>query len=229
MNKMHLFPLLFLFLAVSAFAGCDTTSTSAPDITAADDGADLIALQADVIALPSYNLTQSDVAGLIHMREEEKLARDVYQYFYEKYNLGVFSNIATSEARHMAAVKTLLDKYGIADPVVSDARGTFSDPAFTNLYAQLTAAGDKSLLDALIVGATIEDLDIKDLMDLTAATTAQDIQLVYGNIMRGSYNHLRAFSGQITANGGTYTPQYITQALYDSIIAGRQGHNGRRW
>jgi hypothetical protein len=127
----------------------------------------------------------------------------------------------------MAAMKTLLDKYGIEDPIKDDTRGVFTDPHMADLYAQLTAKGDASLLDALLVGATIEDLDIKDLMDLSADLEKDDILFVYGNLTKGSRNHLRAFNGQIIANGGSYQPQFISQETFNEIISSSR-ERGRR-
>lgn len=224
-----------LIVIAAAFAllslnSCAENSSTGPENGIEQSSVDFDAMIKSMNSLPGAVLTPATADGLVHMREEEKLARDVYQYFYEKYNVAVFSNIASSEARHMAAVKALLDKYSIADPVVSDTRGVFSDQHFANLYTALTAQGDNSLLDAYIVGATIEDLDIKDLKDLLASSLSQDILLVYGNLERGSENHLRAFTSQIKANGGSYTPQYISQTEYDTILSGSQGRsrNGRR-
>ncbi len=59
-------------------------------------------------------------SDLIQLREEEKLARDVYLYLYTHWNQWIFSNIAKSEQQHMDAVKGLLDKYDIEDPVDID-------------------------------------------------------------------------------------------------------------
>lgn len=36
--------------------------------------------------------------------------------------------------------------------------------------------------------------------------------------MKGSRNHLRAFISQLSGQGVTYTPQYITQEEFDAII-----------
>ena len=51
--------------------------------------------------------------------------------------------------------------------------------------------------------------------------------------MRGSRNHLRSFVSQLTARSTTYTPQYISQSEFDTIIASAQetgsgGENGVR-
>ena len=103
------------------------------------------------------------------MREEEKLARDVYNYLAARWELRVFSQIAVSEGKHMEAIKALLDKYEIPDPVVTDVPGQFSRGDFQELYSRLTSEGSTSIGAALHVGATIEDLDISDLLKAIAA------------------------------------------------------------
>ncbi|MDK2464101.1 MAG: DUF2202 domain-containing protein, partial [Candidatus Korarchaeota archaeon] len=62
-----------------------------------------------VNSIPLGDLAEEEIQGLLYMREEEKLARDVYLTLYEKWGLPIFQNIARSEQTHMDAVKTLLD------------------------------------------------------------------------------------------------------------------------
>ncbi len=62
-------------------------------------------------------LTKEEAEDLLVLREEEKLARDVYLYSYDKYNTQIFSNISSSEQRHMDKILFLLTKYGLDDPV----------------------------------------------------------------------------------------------------------------
>jgi len=168
--------------------------------------------------LPYEDLSEAEVDMLVKMRQEEKLARDVYLTLYEKWGLRVFSNIAQSEQTHMDAIKVLLDKYGLEDPAANDVIGQYSDQAFVDLYNALVSKGSASLVDALKVGATIEDLDIKDLEDEIALSDNQDIKTVFQNLMKGSRNHMRSFYRLIVANGETYTPQYISQEEFDAII-----------
>ena len=66
------------------------------------------------------------------------------------------------------------------------------------LYDTLVEQGKYSLLDALMVGATIEDLDIKDLQEFSSQIDNEDILLVYSNLERGSRNHMRSFIKNIT-------------------------------
>ena len=86
----------------------------------------------------------------------------------------------------------------------------------------MVAEGSGSLLAALKVGATIEDLDIYDLERLMSETDKVDIITVYENLQKGSRNHLRAFTKQIERNGGTYEAQYIGDAEYEDIISSSQ-------
>jgi hypothetical protein len=138
----------------------------------------------------------SEASGLIKMREEEKLARDVYLAMHARWDNPVFSNIAQSEQRHMNAIKHRLDAYRLNDPVEGKEPGVFSDPYFQSLYRTLVKRGSRSLKDAFQVGVTIEEMDIKDLEELLANTDKPDIQRVYTNLLQASKNHLSAFGNQ---------------------------------
>uniref|UniRef100_A9A741 DUF2202 domain-containing protein n=1 Tax=Methanococcus maripaludis (strain C6 / ATCC BAA-1332) TaxID=444158 RepID=A9A741_METM6 len=164
-------------------------------------------------------LSQDEIDGLILMREEEKLARDVYMELYDIWGQQIFLNIANSESTHTNAVKLLLDKYNLTDPVTDDTRGVFTNQDLTELYTSLVKTGSTSLLDALMVGATVEDLDIYDLQRLNEISDNQDITVVYDNLEKGSRNHLRSFTKVIETNGGTYEPQYISESEYLEIIS----------
>ena len=188
--------------------------------------------QSTVVAnLPMQELSAEEKLGLTKMREEEKLARDVYQVLYEKWNHRVFNNISQSEQRHMDAVKMMLDKYGMTDPIINSSRGVFTDPELQKLYTSLVEQGSQSLVEALKVGATIEDLDIKDLYDFLEQADNTDIRIVYQNLVKGSRNHMRAFVSQLSMNGVTYDAQFLSAAQIDDIVAsprerGRVDENG---
>ncbi len=172
-----------------------------------------------VNSFPKQTLDENEIAGILKMRQEEKLARDVYETLYNKWGLKVFSNIAKSEQTHMDAVKALIEKYGLEDPDTSDTIGVFKDSEFTDLYNNLVNTGDTSIVDALKVGATIEDLDIKDLDELIGKTDNDDIEYVYNMLRSGSYNHLKAFVNNLKNYGETYTPQYISEDEFNEILS----------
>lgn len=148
----------------------------------------------------TYNhdtLTDAEVAGLLHMREEEKLARDVYTKLGELWPMRIFSNISRAEQRHMDAVKGLLDAYGLDDPAAGKGPGEFNDPRFTELYTQLVARGEQSRSEAIKVGVTVEELDIADLEEQLTLTDREDIRFVYTNLLNASRRHLRAFNSHL--------------------------------
>gem|GEM_PF-384037 len=163
------------------------------------------------------DLSDAEKEGLIMMREEEKLAQDVYLYFYNLYKTPVFKNIAKAEAAHTKAVLWLLNGYAIEDPMV-EGEGNFSNQEFTDLYKQLTTQGTKSLEDALKVGAFIEEYDINDLMNLIEETESNNIERVYGNLLKGSEFHIKAFTNILKFRGETYSPTILSDELYNSIL-----------
>jgi len=146
---------------------------------------------------PSVQLTANEESCIILMREEEKLARDVYLKMYELWGAKIFANISDSEQRHMDAIGRLISRYGLDNFVVYDAEGAFADGAFADLYAQYVEQGSESLEAALGVGVAIEELDIADLEDALALVEMRAIQRVFTNLRDGSYNHLSAFENAI--------------------------------
>jgi hypothetical protein len=172
-------------------------------------------------ALHASGLTEAEVDSLLYMREEEKLAHDVYVTLYSIWGTPVFQNIANSEQSHTDAVKNLLDLYGLEDPAVNTPIGVFVNADLQTLYDDLIAWGSQSVADALKVGAAIEEIDILDLQESLEMVTAADVQQVYNNLLAGSENHLRAFTQTLSRQTGeTYVPQYMDQAAYDAIVAG---------
>ncbi len=208
--------LVLLFISLISFSACSKNQAGIATYT---DPA-YADLQRAIDTLPLEPLSDEERSGLIQMREEEKLARDVYIYLYQKWSLKPFSNISSSEQMHMDAVLALLNKYAIPDPAKDKLPGVFSSPALQALYNSLIEKGNTSLVDALTVGATIEDLDIYDLKGLVEKTDNKDILLVYDNLARGSRNHIRAFTRNLTQHGGSYTPVYLTPEEYKIIIEG---------
>ena len=149
---------------------------------------------------PIPTLTPIEIEHITYMREEEKLARDVYLTLYDEYKARIFRKISRSEQRHMNALKKLIDKYGLVDPVEDDIRGSFTNPIFTKLYNDLVEKGETSYCDALQVGIDIEELDIEDIELALNDVEARDVTRILNNLLNGSYNHLNAFTRQYEAN-----------------------------
>lgn len=175
-------------------------------------------IAATINAFPTEELNADELASLSQMREEEKLAYDVYVTLYNKWGVSVFKNISESEETHTEAVNALLEKYNLADPAENHVLGVFQDSSLQSLYNQLVAQGNTSQLEAFKVGATIEDLDIYDLLQWKSKIDNQDINYVFDNLTLGSRNHMRSFYSQIVNAGGTYSAQFISQSELDAII-----------
>ena len=189
---------------------------------------DRTALSEAIDQIPAGTLSDAEAKGIVYMREEEKLARDVYQTLYQEWKLSIFQNIASSEQTHMDAVKTLLDRYDLSDPITGKGVGEFTDPKLQELYNQLTEDGARSLESALRVGAAIEEIDILDLEKYLAQTEKADIRLVYENLMKGSRNHLRAFTSTLEKQTGkVYQPQYLSSDAYHEIVNAPMERGGR--
>jgi hypothetical protein len=157
---------------------------------------------------------------LLFMWEEEKLARDVYLSLAETWQLPIFTNIAMAEQKHMDLLYKLIETYGFADQIPEDLADVFVDPELATLFADSVARGSLSLIDALEVGATIEDKDLYDLYYLIdVVTDNKHVELVAYNLAKGSRNHLRAFIRALGAQGVTYTATiYLDQATIDAIV-----------
>lgn len=159
-----------------------------------------------------------EVEMLTFMREEEKLARDVYRVLFEQWGTKVFKNISRSEEEHMSALAGRLSYYQVPDPIVDDSTGAFVDTGLATAYLDLTEWGMKSKEDAFMVGAYIEELDILDLQHSIAVSVHDDLVAVYEELMKGSRNHLRAYVGKIEDLGIVYQAQLMEQADVDEIV-----------
>jgi len=146
--------------------------------------------------LAAFALTPTEASSILFMKQEEKVARDVYQVLAAKWSHVTFSNIAGSEQRHMDALDNLIARYRLPDTTPA-AAGKFTYPELQALYDELIALGSKSLNDALAVGVLIEQTDIADLKEALQLAREKPIRNVFSNLMAGSYNHLAAFTAAL--------------------------------
>ena len=168
---------------------------------------------------PVESLNEAEEAGILQLREEEKLARDVYTLLEEKWGLSAFSQIKPSEQKHMDAVAKLINRYDLLDPA-QESIGIFENQKISSLFETLMTKGEQSEVDALQVGMTVEDVDIYDIDEILSKNDNQDIQVVFTNLRNGSIKHLQRFYTDLKTLGGTYEPQYISQELFDQLTIG---------
>lgn len=171
-----------------------------------------------VESMPYEQLSEAEIKAMIFMVEEEKVARDVYNLLYKTWGIPAFANIAKAEQRHMNAIISLLNKYELKNPVAGLEPGEFTN--LQELYDSLVKTGKKGEIEALHVGATIEDLDIYDLLRELDSVDNEDITVVFNNLLNGSENHLRSFCALLVLYGSSpYEEQgYLTQGQIDDIL-----------
>jgi hypothetical protein len=138
-------------------------------------------------------LDDAEIATLKWMREEEKLARDMYLTLNTYFPAKIFTNIAASEQKHFDALGKKLVLYGIDDPA-TDEIGTFNDPELQALYDDLLAQGMASYVAALEVGVIIEEADLTDLEVAIEGTDSVPLARTYQHLLTGSEHHLAAFT-----------------------------------
>jgi hypothetical protein len=162
------------------------------------------------------SLTTLESQNLLYLREEEKVARDVYDVMHDRWGLYIFNNISSAEQNHMDAVLMQLNQYGLVDPAQQP--GVFSDQELQNLYDTLVMQGNESLLNALLTGALIEEVDMQDLNEMIASSQNAVLISMYERLLCGSRNHLRAFVSQIENRGLVYEAQVLEQEAVDQIV-----------
>lgn len=218
MKKIVFIPLFISSLLVISSCSANEVTTSNQIQEQNIEGVTPISpddIEEQLNSINKTSISQTEIDSIIWMREEEKLAKDVYTTLGQVWGLNIFTNISTAEQSHTDSVKTLIDRYELIDPIKEETIGVFQNETFSKLYQDLVKQGSISLVEALKVGALIEELDIKDLQERT--TTTADIDLVFQNLERGSRNHLRAFTRQLSLQGETYVPIYISQSEFDEI------------
>ena len=189
------------------------------------------------------------------MRAEEKLAHDVYKYldhYLDPDNpVYPFANIVWSESNHQDSMTDKLRIYGIEDLNVNDGEGEFHPDNYGDYflakYSLLTGLGENGLLQALMVGGLIEELDMFDIkwcpkviqetmeieydacgMEYTDEELLEDS---FESLIEGSENHLRAFAGAILMKFADtpeypydcYKAQYLTQEEVNDILEVPEG------
>jgi hypothetical protein len=176
----------------------------------------------------SGRLSPEEIDGLFFLREEEKLAHDVYTALYAQWGAAVFGNIIPSEAQHTEAIRQRIFAHGLIDPAANTGDGVFVNAELQALYNDLVSMGRPSLVAALKVGCLIEEKDIWDIEQKKLQVQEEaDLVSVYDQLLCGSRNHLRAFSRALESAGSTYDqPQYLSLDQWAAIARSPQERCG---
>lgn len=213
--KTHNLKIAGLLVIIMALAVPMTQCSETADM----DGALLTDEELLDVESGQVSLSEEQIKGILFMREEEKLARDVYLYLYEVHPLRPFLNISKSEQAHMDAIKYLIDLYELEDPVGENPEGKFQNEDLQQMYNDLIEAGSVSRESALGVGALIEEIDIIDLQrEMELHNDNEEVIRVFGNLSRASENHLRAFVRVLRLYDVEYEPEKLDQTIFDQIM-----------
>jgi len=180
---------------------------------------DLDLLASALVELKMGQLSESEVEAILYMREAEKLARDVLLALDEQWDSEVLGRVAQSEDTHTEAIKALIDRYNLWDPSSVTWDGYYNNEELLALHRQLVRQGGGSAVDALAVGAQMQEISILDLREYRAETDDEDVQMVYENLLRASRNHLRVFATLLQQQGVAYQRIYLSQTLFDEIVS----------
>jgi hypothetical protein len=148
------------------------------------------------------------------------MAGDIYLKLGEKWNIRPFINIPRAEARHQEMLRELARRAATEQDGALIA-GQYHTAAVQVRYDSLLARGQTSLLEALRVGALVEEQDIADLRALAATTDNPDLKSVIAALERGSRHHLRAFVQNLRSRRAEYTPQALPAEAVAEIISPR--------
>lgn len=147
----------------------------------------------------SVSYPDAVVAELRFMIQEEKMAGDLYQAFYEQTGLRIFSKIAASEDQHMETLLAQAERAGIdVSDLLALPEGEYLDAGLQALYGSLLTTGSESVTAALTVGQQVEQVDIADLSAAQIEVVGTPLATVYAHLLDASQNHLSAFNNWLT-------------------------------
>lgn len=223
-NKFNKISVALLIALSLTACGSSDSDYPGPPMLVSEDGTSTISspnLNYALTLLPLETISTAEATSLAFMREEEKLANNVYKVLGTTWGTQtrVFTNIASSEATHTEAIRQLLFRYSLVDPAADLNDGVFQNQTLQQLYDALVQQGSLSYIDALKVGCAIEEIDILDLQTALSGIDNQDITVVYNNLNLGSRNHLRSFVKALSVVGVTYVPQYLSPEAYLAIVS----------
>jgi len=194
------------------------SATPSDIIEVKSDGATTFALAGVTPAFDSTaDLTADEIEFIYAIREDEKVARDLYFSFFGTFGLKPFENIGKAEDNHIKATEKLFDYYEIDYPALSE-NGKFENAIRQKLFDSLLLKGTPEL-EAFKVMAMLEESNIVEYGEVLKTIANPNIKIVIENLARASANHFKAAIRQITALGGTYRPALMTQEQYRAVIA----------
>lgn len=173
---------------------------------------------------PSAPLGEADRRTLLHVSQQEKLARDFYSSLSETWRLDVFHTTSGSEDIHADALRTLLARYKLPDPAYGLGRGEFNRVDLSERYNDLIARGRFSAVEALKAAASVEELEIEHISERLPQVQSPELANVLESVVASDKHHLRSLVVALRKLGHTYTPTRLRREQFD-LILGEQALN----
>jgi hypothetical protein len=143
-------------------------------------------------------------AQLTEMREEERMARDLYTQLATSSGEAIFTRIAGAEQRHLDAVERLMTSQGMNPAAVGSTLGRYAVGEVQSAYSRWLSRGRASDQAAFKVGVELETWDIAELKAMEVPSGTSGARVVAA-LLNGSEHHLTAFTkavnGDITGAG----------------------------
>lgn len=117
----------------------------------------------------------------------------------------------------------MLQKHIHPDPTINNNVNGLVKQGLVSLFDNLLTQGKLSALEALYVGAAIEEVDMLDLQQAIDNTDNDHIRRMYENLLSGSRNHLRTYIKQIEEQGNVYEALFLSQDEIDAVIHPQSG------
>ena len=109
-------------------------------------------------------------------------------------------------------------KYKNPGPTVNKSVNGLVKQGLVSLFNNMLTQGKLSALEALYVGAAIEEVDMLDLEQAIDSVDNDHIRRMYENLLSGSRNHLRTYIKQIEERGNVYEALFLSQDEIDAVM-----------
>lgn len=158
-------------------------------------------------------LNEKEITTITQLIGKEKIAKDVYENFYQQYKNNLFGNIAKRKQKHIDIWKNILAKQNIS----VDENDAVAETE--NLKDQFISEGIDEI-SALKTALKIEELNLNDIYTVRRNSIKSAIREAANGVECGTKNHLFVFYRALKEKHENYTHQYISGKKFNNIVNG---------
>ena len=167
-------------------------------------------------------LNEKEITAITQLIGKEKIAKEVYENFYQQYQNNLFGNIAKRKQKHIDIWKEILSKQNIS---------VFENDAVVeteNLKNQLISEGTDEI-SALKTALKIEELNINDIYLVRKNSGKSTIREAANGIECGTRNHLFVYYRALKEKNGDYKNQFLSGKQFKNIVNGAVNSCGLKY